>query len=236
MGYQKAAALSVTASVDGIISTTWMVTANVPIGECNVKIKPEGAQKAVQDQQTFVVIGYTVQIQVINLSDKPVPDVKVQAVDSTTIKASEAITNSTGIAVFRLEKGPYGLVAFLNDLNVGQTNVTVTGDGTFTLRCQLTDLKITVKTEDGIAMPFVNLNISYRYQSGSISKNGNASGQTDPSGSFLIASSLAGATYTIAASVYDRVFNEQNNTVSSLPNQATTAVTIICPSRNMTSM
>jgi hypothetical protein len=226
--------ISVTASADGIINTNWVVSANAPIGDCTLKITPEGTQKAVLDQQTFTVIGYAVKVQVTNLSGGAVPDVSVQAADSTTGLVSTATSGADGVANFKLEKGPYGLTAAWNGVTVGETNITVTGDGTFTLRCQLADTIITVKNADGVAMPFVNLNIKYQYQSGSISKNGNFSGQTDPSGSFTLTSTLAGATYTIDASIYNQIFNALNNTFSNHIDQVASYVTIICPSKNVT--
>jgi hypothetical protein len=49
-----------------------------------------------------------------------------------------------------------------------------------------------------------------------------------------LTSTLAGATYDIDASLYNRVFNPSNNSVNNLLNQATSDVTIICPSKNVT--
>jgi hypothetical protein len=223
----------VTASADGVIDAQWVVSDNAPIGELTLKIVTEGAAKT-QDQQTFTVIGYTVTVQVNNLPGRAVPGAAVQASDSTANTAINATTNSTGAATFKLEKGHYGLVAYLNGMNIGQTNITVTGDGTFTLRCQLTDMTIAVKTDSGTAMPFVNLAIKYDYQSGTISRSGSTFGQTGPDGTFTLASTLAGAMYTIDASLYNQVFNAQNNTASSPSDQATSLVTIICPARNIT--
>jgi hypothetical protein len=225
---------AVTASADGIIDTQWVVSDNAPIGELTMKIVAEGTAKTPQDQQTFTVSGYTVTVQVNNLSGRAVPDATVQASDSITNAAYNATTNSTGAATFKLEKGPYGLTAYINGIVIGQTNVTVTGEGTFTLRCQLTDLIIAVKTTSGVAMPFVNLAIKYDYQSGTISRSGSVLGQTGPDGTFTLASALAGATYTIDASLYNQIFNAQNNTASSPTDQAASLITIICPNRNIT--
>ncbi len=225
---------SVTADSNGVISTSWVVTDNAPIGDLTLKISTtDGTSKSPQDQQTFTIVGYNIKVQVTNLSNRAVPDITVKVVDSTTNAQSTATSDASGVAAFKLDKGSYGLTAYLNDVNIGSTNITVTGDGAFTLRCQLTDMKVTVKTADGITMPFVNLNIKYQYQSGSIQRSGNASGQTDPSGSYTLASTVAGATYTIDASLYNQVFNPQNNTVSNLPTQATSEVTIVCPSKSV---
>jgi hypothetical protein len=226
--------ISVTASAEGVINANWVVSDNAPIGDCTIKITPEGTQKAVQDQQTFTVEGYAVQVHVVNLSGGAVPNVSVQASDSTTGTSSTATSGADGVANFKLEKGPYGLTATWNDIVVGQANITVTGEGTFTLTCQLADTIITVKNADGVAMPFVNLNIKYQYQSGNAQKSGNASGQTDPSGSFILTSALAGALYTIDASIYNQIFNANNNTFINRSDQAASQVTIICPSKNIT--
>jgi len=64
-------------------------------------------------------------------------------------------------------------------------------------------------------------------------RSGSSSGQTGPSGSFTFSSTLAGAKYTINASIYGQVFNPYNNTVSNLPMQATSEFVITCPSENM---
>lgn len=225
---------SVTASAGGVIDTQWVVVDNAPMGELTLKIVAEGTAKIPQDQQTFTVLGYSVAVQVINLSGKAVPNVVVQATDSTTSASLNATTDLTGMASFKLEKGSYGLTAFLNGMVIGQTNVTVTGEANITLRCQLTDMTIAVETASGIAMPFVNLAIKYSYQSGTISRSGSVSGQTGPDGTFTLSSTLAGATYTIEASLYNQIFNDQNNTVNSPTDQAASLVKIICPNRNMT--
>ncbi len=224
----------VTASADGVISTNWVVSDDAPIGDCTVKITPEGTQKAVQDQQTFTVEGYAVDVEVNNLSGQAVPDVTVQASEDSSGTITTAISDENGLASFKLEKGAYGLTGLVNSVVVGTANITVTGDGTFTLTCQLTDTTISVKNADGIGMPFVDLNINFNYQSGSVSKSGNSYGQTDASGTYVLASTLAGATYKVDASVHGQIFNPYNNTFSNLQNVAHPQVTIICPSENLT--
>ncbi len=158
----------------------------------------------------------------------------LHAVDSSTKVAYDSTSSSDGKATFKLEKGTYDITATWNGVNVGETSIVVSGDSTFTVYCQLTNVKITVRSSNGIAMPFVNLNIVYRYQSNGGSKTGNASGETDSSGSFTLNSSLASATYTIDASIYNQIFNAGNNTVNSLQSQPTAQVLIICPSETIT--
>ena len=226
--------ISATASVDGIISTTWVVSSKADIGDYTIKISPQNTPKSVPDSQTFTVSGYAITVQTTNLAGEVVSGIAVQAQDASTNAVYNAVSDSAGIADFKLEKGTQVLSALWNGANVGETNVTISGDATFSLQCQLTDVKIIVKNANGIVMPFVNLNVVYQYQTSGGSKTGNASGQTDSSGSFTLNSTLPGASYTIDASIYDQIFNAANNTVSNLPTQATTQVFIICPSETLT--
>lgn len=225
---------SITASADGVISTNWVVSSNADIGEYTIKIAPQNTQKSISDSETFTVTGYAIKVQTTNLAGGVVSGIAIQALDVSTNTVYNAVSGSNGIANFKLERGTNVLTAFWNGVNVGETNITVSGDATFSIRCQLTNVKITVKNTSGIGMPFVNLNIVYQYQSSGGSKTGSASGQTDSSGSFTLNSTLAGASYTIDASIYNQIFNSGNNTVSNLPTQATAQVFIICPSETVT--
>jgi hypothetical protein len=224
---------SLTSSADGIINTNWAVPADAPLGDFTIKITPDGAQKSAPDSATFTVIGYAVKVQTNNLAGEVVSGITLQALDASTNVVYNAVSGSDGIANFNLERGTIVLTAFWNGVNVGETNITVSGDATFAFHCQLSNVKITVKNTNGIAMPFVNLNIVYKYQSSDGSKTGNASGQTDSLGSFTLTSTLAGASYTIDASIHNQIFNAGNNTVSNLQTQATAQIFIICPSENI---
>jgi len=224
---------SVVASSEGVITSSYVVSPNADIGDYNVKITPTGTQKTIQDTQTFSVPGYEIEVQATNLAGDTVPDLSVQAVDATTNTASNATTDADGFASFKFEKGTVVLTAYWNGINVGTTNITVNSDATFTMRCQLTNLKITVKNSAGVAIPFVNLNIQYNYQ-GTVSRTGTAQGQTGPSGSYTLKSALAGATYKVDASIYNQTFNQFNNTFSNLPSQPTVEVVLFCPDENLT--
>jgi hypothetical protein len=224
--------ISVSASSEGIITSSYTVSSTAELGDYTVKITPSGTQKTIIDSQTYSVAGYAVRIQTTNLAGEVVPDISVQAIDSKTNIAYTATSNSEGIADFKFERGQVGLTAFWDGINVGNANITVIGEGTFQLKCQLTNLKITIKNLAGATIPFVNLNIEYNYQS-TITKTGSAQGQTGPSGSYTLKSALAGATYKVDASIYNQIFNQANNTFSNLPTQATVEVVIVCPSKNI---
>lgn len=224
---------SVTASADGIISTNLVVPSTAEIGDYTIKITAQNTQKSIPDSETFTVTGYNIKVQTTNLAGEVVSGITLQALDASSNAVYNAVSDASGIANFKLENGINVITASLNGVNVGSTNITVSGDATFTIRCQLTDMKITVKNTNGIALPFANLDITYQYQASNGSQTGGISGQTDASGSYTINSTLAGATYKIDASVYGEIFNAGNNTVSNLPTQATAQVFIICPSENL---
>jgi hypothetical protein len=224
----------ITASADGVITANWVVPTNAAVGSYTIKITTADTQKAIPDSQTFSVPGYAVKVQTNNLASQAVGGIAVSALDSATSTSYNATSDPSGLATFNLESGPILLTAFWNAVNVGTQNITVSGDATFTLSCQLTNIKITVENTNGVAVPFVNLTISYQYQSTAGSKTGTATGQTDSTGSYTLASGFAGATYHIDASLYNQVFNDNNNTITNLPTQATAQIFIICPSETLT--
>ena len=222
---------SLTASDAGVISTTWVVPSNAATGTHTATITPQGIQKSIQDSQSFSIIGYAVTIKTVNLAGEVVPQIQIQATDQATNTVYKSTSGSDGVANFNLETGIISLTAFRNGVNVGQSNITVTGNGAFNLQCQLTDLKIIVQNENGAPIPFVNLAITYHYllTNGGSSQTGNASGQTDPSGAFMLNSTLTGISYTINASLYNQVFNSGNNTANNVPAQAVSEIVITCP-------
>ncbi|MCW4000178.1 MAG: carboxypeptidase-like regulatory domain-containing protein [Candidatus Bathyarchaeota archaeon] len=224
-----------TASAEGVISLNWIIPSNIPIGTNNIKITPTGTQKAIVDHQAFTVAGYTVKVQTTNLAGDSVPDILVKAKDTSSLLETNSTSDEEGSASFKLEKGIQALTAYLEDVKVAEANITVTGDGNFTLTCQLTNIEILVQNVDGAEMSYVNLAISFNYQSSSGGvRKGSSSGITDPSGRFRMKSALAGATYTIDASIYNQVFNEGNNTANNLPSKAISQILIVCPNQNVT--
>jgi hypothetical protein len=225
---------TVTASSDGVISTNIVVPNTAAIGSYTMTISGHSTAKTVGDSQAFTVEGYTVKVLTVNLAGEVVPQINVQSLDPESGQQTNSTSGNDGIATFKLEKGNHVFTPFWNGVNVGASNITISGDSTITLRCQLTNLKITVRSSNGVAMPFVNINVYYQYTpSSGGTRSGSSSGQTGPSGSFTFSSTLAGARYTINASIYGQVFNPYNNSVSNLPMQATSEFVITCPSENM---
>jgi len=220
------------ASDNGTLTTTFTVPSDAAIGSYNVTITTtSGTPKAVIDEQSFSVSGYPVSITTVNLAGETVPNIAVKVQDTLAGTSYSATSGYNGVASFNLEAGPYNLTATMNGFTVGQGNIVVTGAGSFTLSCQLTDLVVLVQNENGTALPFVNLLITYTYGS---SQKGNMSGETGPSGTFTADSMIVDASYTIEASLYNQVFNSGNETISSLPSQAVSHETIICPTEPVT--
>jgi len=227
---------TVTASSEGIINSSWTVPSNALIGDYNITITPENMTKLIPDSQLFTVSGYTVKIRTLNLAGELVPQIVVEALDQATNTIYNGTSTSDGIASLNLEKGNHTVSAFWNGVEVSEMNVSITGESTFDLTCELTNLKISVQNEDGNLIPFVNLYITYQYVTTKegLSKTGHASGQTDFSGTFILKSILPEISYTTNASLYGIVFNVGNNTVTGLLVQPVSEVIILCPSRTLT--
>jgi len=222
-----------TASADGIINATWVVPSNTVIGHYTVTITPTGVQKAVPDVERFSVPGYHIQVKTVNLDSQIVSSIEVQALDQASSTLYSATSNSDGIATVNLETGVCNLTAFWNGVNIGETTITVTGNATLTMKCQLTDLQVTVQNENAIGLPFVNLTITYQYQNGT-AQTGKLAGETGLLGNCTLDSILTGIKYVINASTYNKVFNFGNNTVDNLPATALSHVVIICPNETLT--
>ncbi len=226
----------VTPTSGGNVTTQWAVPSNAAIGTYTIAITPHNTAKPVPDTQNVTVPGYPLTVRVKDLSSRPVSDILVEAQDATTNKTYDATSDAGGNASINLENGKATLIAFWNGLQVGQTSITVAGEGTFDLQCELGDLRIAVKDQNGLSIPSVSLAITYTYLTtkDQQSRSGSASGQTDTSGMYSLNSTPPGITYKIAASVYGVIFNEGNDSVSGLLAQAVSEVTILCPSRSLT--
>jgi hypothetical protein len=224
-----------TASGGGVITSSWTVPPDAVIGDFDIKITPQNAPKLVPDSQNVTVPGYMVTIQTNNLAGEPVSQMVLEALDEATSKVYDTTSGSDGVATVNLESGNHTITAYWNDVQVGEITVTVTGSNSFDLTCELTNLKITVKNEDGFALPFVQIDLTYQYVTrNGQTQTGTASGQTGLSGSYVLNSTLPEISYTVSASLYGAVFNAGNNTISNVPAQAIAESFVICPSRTLT--
>jgi hypothetical protein len=221
-----------TASSEGVISSSWTVPSNAAIGDYNITITPQNTPKLVPDSQLINIPGYTVTIKALNIAGDPVPQIEFEALDEATNKIYNATTEVDGKAAVNLESGNHTVTAYWNDVQVGEKKVSVTGESSFTLICELTNFKITVQNEEGFSLPFVQIDFTYQYVTtkDGQTRTGSVSGQTDLSGTYVLNSTLPGISYTVNASLYGIVFNTGNNTVASLPAQSVAEAVVICPS------
>jgi len=228
----------VNASQQGIVTAIWQVPKNASIGDYNLTITSVNTTKAIRDSQLFSVSGYPIQVYTRNLAGDAVPQILVEAFDEAANTTYSNTTDEDGLARFQLEKGNHTFEAFWNEeVKVAEMPPeTITGNATYYLECELTNMKITVKDKDENLIPFISLNVSYTYitTKESNTENGSTSGQTDLSGVFLINSTLTHINYTVNASRYEIVFNKNNNTIQDLPAEKWFNVTILCPAKTLT--
>ena len=226
---------SLTADSNGVMSTTFTIPSNASIGTYNVTVTPTiGNAKSIPDSESFSISGYSIGVETVNLAGETVPSITVQATDGLTNNIYSGVSDDTGMAYVNLEDGPASLTATWNGYTVGTNNITVDGAGNFTIKCQLTDLKILVLNANGVTLPFVNVTISYNYQNSTGSQTGTASGTTDPSGISTFDSVLTGISYSVSASVYNQVFNSGNNSIPSLPALPSSQEVVTCPNEPLT--
>jgi hypothetical protein len=226
---------NVVASSEGIIDAIWVVPNDAPMGIYEATITPEGTAKDIVDSQNFTLPGYPVRIRTLRLDGVAVPDIMVEAIDRVTNKAYSSISSHDGTAVINLEKGEANLTAYWNEVKVGATSLTVTEEDTYDLACSLINLKIVVKDNNDFLIPFVTLNITYTYTTTKqgLLQTGNAVGQTDISGAFVLDTVLPAIDYTIDASLYRVVFNGGNNIFTDIPAVPTHEIVIRMPSYSL---
>ena len=227
---------TVTATAQGAITTTWAVPSNASVGTYLAAINPQTTpSKNIADVQSFVIAGYPITFKTVNLAGEAVPQLAVEAIDQGTGSVYSQETDVNGVATINLEKGSATVSVYWNEVKVGETQVTVVGNSSHTVTCQLTDLKIKVQDKNGAVVPFVNLNLTFQYviRTGS-TQTGNLSGQTDVSGVFSFDSVLPGISYSVAASKYDTVFNAGNSTINNVPAQPSYSSTVVCPDETLT--
>ncbi len=218
----------ITATSQGVIATTWVVPNDAKIGSYTVTLSPQtNPSKLVVDTQAFTIPGYPVNIKALNLAGEIVPQITIEAIDQSANQTFSNITYFTGEATINLEKGSATLDAYWNQVKVGEASATITGISSTSITCQLTDLLIKVQDNKGVVIPFTNLNVTYQYvtRTGE-TQAGNATGQTDLIGIYILNSTLPGINYAITASKYNTVFNQTSSTIIAQP---FSQITIICP-------
>jgi hypothetical protein len=226
---------TVTSSSQGIISSTWNVPSNAPVGNYNITITPQGTAKTIADYQTFQIPGYPTSFRALNLANESISELLIEVFDQSANQRYNGTTLLDGITIMNLEAGSYTVTAYWNQVKVGEIPVTVAANGIYDIPCTLTNLQVKLQNKNGIVIPSTDLNLVIQYtdRTGLI-QNRNVSGQTDISGIYNFNSTLPGISYTITASKYGVIFNQGNGTINNLPPQGNYQAIIICPEKTLT--
>ena len=182
-----------------------------------ISISNPTKKTAAPDTQSFKVLGYSVNITLLNLAGAPVSSIILKITENGE-SISENIGNENGTVFLELEDGTYLCNATYSDVLIGQQVLTITGELAFTLRCNLTSLKVIVMDEYATKLPEVNIHVI----------PGNQTLTTDINGTAEVGSMLPNVTYTLNVSRYGMLF-KTNQTIQSLPSTTWYNLNITCP-------
>jgi len=132
---------------NSLIKANWTIPMNASVGTYTATITNSttpGTIKPLNDTQQFEVRKpiFTVQINAENLAGEPLPNILVEAYNTTT-KIAEKPTNATGVATFLLEMANYTFKALWKDVEVGVlSNQNILDNKVLALTCQLTNIAI----------------------------------------------------------------------------------------------
>jgi len=182
-----------------------------------ISISNPTKKTAAPDTQGFKVLGYSVNITLLNLAGAPVSSIILKITENGE-SISENIGNENGTVFLELEDGTYLCNATYSDVLIGQQVLTITGELAFTLRCNLTSLKVIVMDEYATKLPEVNIHVI----------PGNQTLTTDINGTAEVGSMLPNVTYTLNVSRYGMLF-KTNQTIQSLPSTTWYNLNITCP-------
>ena len=224
-------------ATDGLVNLEWAVPFNATIGNYNVSITPvPNSKKNASDTQIFTVPGFKMDIFTLNLANKAVPNVFVKAYDFAANTYYNATSGTDGSVVLMLETGKHTCEAFFKDVRVSEMNFTVTTKEELNFTCQLTTLNINVIDAQNVNIPDVSVSLSYNYITnlgGKENRTGADYGETGITGILQLLSMLPNITYSLNASRYGIIFNQDNNTLPDLHGAPYVDVKIFCPVRTL---
>jgi hypothetical protein len=213
----------------GIVQASWTVPFNASIGVYTVNVTStfppaSKTEKTPIDSQNFDVPGFDVNVTTKNLAGNSVPSVTVRVYEGSK-SVSNVTTDSDGLATFVLEIGNYTVEAYYRTKKVGARDLIIANTSAVDLICNLTNLKVAIITEGGIALPEVEVLV--------VPENNTLT--TDVQGTAVAYSLLPNSTYTLNSSRYGMLFN--TTTISSLlVNNSPVAwfnLTIVCPTHKL---
>lgn len=193
--------------------------------------------KAPPDVQIFTVPGLAVNITTRNLAGEPVPNLSVQVFENSN-SVYNLTSNANGTALSNgivpmLEVGNYVCNASLGNQEIGRRAIAVDETSTtFDLYCNLTNLIVVVRDEDGVMIPDVALSLADENRPTSAL----TLQPTDVNGTSIAHSILplldnAPISYVLNASRYGTVFNTTAHL--QLPVIGSSVLSIVCPKENL---
>jgi len=237
VGVSYSANLNATADSNGVVHANWTVPQNLTIANYTVSITPVPKSKeAVNDTQIFEIPGFKTEMFTRNLAGNVVSGIFITAYDDSANTYHNTTSGSDGLATAMLEKGNHSIKAFFKKVRVGEMSLTISEESQLNFTCQLTSANINVIDRQNVNMPFVFIDLTYNYTTDlDVKENETAtdSGSTNVNGTLQLNLLLPNVTYTINASRYGEVFNQNNNTIHDLPAEAYINITILCPSKKL---
>jgi 5-hydroxyisourate hydrolase-like protein (transthyretin family) len=227
-------ALNATAA--GVVSLSWMIPADTALGTYTVSVTNAtqgGTVKPIADTQTFMVEGLC-ELHVMNLAEKAMANVTVEVYNGTSgafLNLAQD-TNSTGWVAFVLGTGDYTFKAFLNNVQVSSVTRNITGNASFALEVNLSNLKLTVQNVAGMPLPWVDLYVSYNYTTRVPETIPETSVfTTDLDGKVILQNVFTNIDYRLSARRYGLFLT--TITIQSLPVQAWNNITVVAPTYTM---
>jgi 5-hydroxyisourate hydrolase-like protein (transthyretin family) len=223
------------ATAEGMVSFSWNISADAALGTYAVGVTSGQnlTMKTPADIQTFTVEG-ACEIQARNLAGQALANVTVEVYNSTsgTFLNLAQDTNSTGWVAFVLGAGNYAFKAFWKNVQVGSVTRNITGNASFALEVNLSNLKLTVQTDAGTPLPWVDLYISYNYTTRVPETIPETSAfTTDLEGKVILQNVFTNINYRVSARRYGLVLT--TTTIQSLPVQAWNNITVVPPTYTM---
>ena len=204
-----------TASSSGLVTLAWSIPVNATSGTYQVVLTnttADGTIKTSADTQDFVILGFACLVEARNLAGEAVEgaSVRVYNASATAVVLNEGLTNSTGWILFNRDEGTYTFRAFFRSVEVGlRANETITADIELHMNLSLTNFLSTVRTEEGVGVPLIDVALREN-------KTGTKSaGQTNATGMTVMRNLFTNRTYRIEATRYGLLFH--NTTVDVVP-------------------
>jgi 5-hydroxyisourate hydrolase-like protein (transthyretin family) len=225
------------ATAAGVVSLSWMIPADTALGTYTVSVTNAtqgGTVKPIADTQTFTVEGVC-ELQVMNLAEQAMANVAVEVYNGTSgafLNLAQD-TNSTGWVAFMLgQGGNYTFKAFWKNVEVGLVTRNITGNVSFTLETNLSNLKLTLQNDAGMPLPWVDLYVSYNYTTRVPETIPETSvSPTDLEGKVILQNVFTDINYRVSARRYGLVLN--TTTIQSLPVQPWNNITVVVPTYTM---